>query len=76
MGRKPDEIIVQNAETKGLRIASLSRFHTQEPALGNHTFIMNYSAIPPEHMKEAIARLCQVFAEAEASLAITAPAHE
>ncbi|MCI9058995.1 MAG: PLP-dependent aminotransferase family protein [Lachnospiraceae bacterium] len=72
----PDEIIVQNAETKGLRIASLSRFHTQEPALGNHTFIMNYSAIPPEHMKEAIARLCQVFAETETSLAITAPAHE
>ena len=33
----PDEIIVQNAETKGLRIASLSRFHTQEPALGNRS---------------------------------------
>lgn len=72
----PDEAIIKNAETKGLRIASLSRYHTKEPALGNHTFIMNYSAIPPEHMEEAIARLCQVFAETEASFGMDAPGGE
>lgn len=68
----PDEIILQKARTKGLRIASLSQYYCKEPAYGQHTFLMNYSAIHPEHMEEAIARLCQVFAETET----TAPNHE
>ncbi|TGY91134.1 PLP-dependent aminotransferase family protein [Petralouisia muris] len=68
----PDDLILQKARAKGLRIASLSQYYSKEPAYGQHTFIMNYSAIHPDHMEEAIARLCQVFGEAEA----TAPAHE
>ena len=69
----PDESITENAAAKGLRIASLSRYYAQAPASESHTFIMNYSAIPPEHMKEAIARLCQVFEETGSSFWTDSP---
>ena len=57
----PDEIILQRAKSLGLGMASLSRYYAQECPSVEHTFIMNYSAISPEHMEEAISRLCQVF---------------
>lgn len=58
-----DEIILQRAKAQGLRISSLSQYYHQDCPPGEHTFIMNYSAIHPEHMEEAITRLCKIFGE-------------
>ena len=58
-----DEIILKKAKSQGLRLACLSQYYHQDSPPEAHTFVMNYSAIHPEHMKEAIARLCQIFIE-------------
>lgn len=60
-----DETILRRAKSLGLGMASLSRYYFQKSPSVEHTFIMNYSAIQPEHMAEAISRLCQVFADCE-----------
>ncbi len=54
-----EETIRQNALEKGIRLASLSQFyHGDRPASGA-AFIINYSAIQPERMEEAIRLLSQ-----------------
>lgn len=58
-----DEIVVQKAKALGLRLACLSQYYHQDSPPVEHTFVMNYSAIHPEHITEAIARLCQIFIE-------------
>lgn len=58
-----DEIILQKAKSQGLRLACLSQYYHQESLPAKHTFVMNYSAIHPRHITEAIARLCQIFME-------------
>lgn len=75
----PDEIMIQYAKSKGVRIASLSQYYesypptnqweaelnSQQAFLREHTFIMNYSSIHPEHMKAAIDKLCEAIQWAE-----------
>ncbi len=75
----PDELMIQYAKSKGVRIASLSQYYESYPPtkqwdaelnrqqafLGEHTFIMNYSSIHPEHMKAAIDKLCEAIQWAE-----------
>lgn len=58
-----DEIILQKAQSQGLRLACLSQYYHQDSPPEEHTFVMNYSAIHPEHITEAIQRLCQIFME-------------
>lgn len=58
-----DEIILQKAKACGLRLSCLSQYYYQDCPPRKHIFIMNYSAVHPDHMEEAIERLCQVFSD-------------
>lgn len=57
----PDEVILKRAKVEGLRLSSLSQYYFKDCSPKEHTFVMNYSAIHPDHMKEAIDRLCKIF---------------
>ena len=62
----PDAEILQKAKSLGLRLTSLSQYYygkedAAKQDATEHIYIMNYSSIHPEHMEEAIARLCQAF---------------
>lgn len=61
----PDQLILQYAKEEGIRLTSLSQYCYQNCPSREHTFIMNYSAIQPEHMEEAISRLCRIIDLAE-----------
>lgn len=61
----PDEMILQRAKQQEIRLAPLSQYYCQDCSFAEHTFVMSYSSIHPEHMKEAIARLCSVFLETD-----------
>lgn len=54
-----EETIRQNALEKGIRLASLSQFYHGEKTDSGATFIINYSAIQPERLEEAIHLLSQ-----------------
>ncbi len=54
-----EETIRQNALQKGIRLASLSQFYYGEKPSSDATFIINYSAIQPERLDEAIHLLSQ-----------------
>ena len=54
-----EETIRQNALQKGIRLASLSQFYHGEKPVSGAAFIINYSAIQPERLDEAIHLLSQ-----------------
>lgn len=56
-----NEEILQRAKERGLGISALSQYYHDGKGADGHTFLMNYSAIHPGRMEEAIQRLCQVF---------------
>ncbi len=59
-----NEEIMQRAKERGVRISALSQYYHDVKGAEDHTFLMNYSAIHPGRMEEAIRRLCKVFEEA------------
>ncbi len=56
-----DKIILQKAKAQGLRLSCLSQYYHLDDPPGEHTFVMNYSAVHPDHIAPAIERLCRIF---------------
>lgn len=56
--KKSDEELLKNAERFGIRLSSLAEYYfAGKPEKAAHTLIMNYSAIRPEDIPEAVAGL-------------------
>ena len=53
----PDEVIIARALEKDIKITCLSQYYSNPPASVEHTFIMNYSSVEPEHIEKAIESL-------------------
>lgn len=56
-----NDAIMQRAKEQGIRLSSLSQYYYHGCPGKEHVFLINYSAIHPGHMQEAVDRLCQVF---------------
>lgn len=58
-----DDAIVEHAANEGIRITSLSQYNHKKNVqaklygASTHTFVINYSNLPAEHIKEAVERL-------------------
>lgn len=50
----PDDVIMERAEKKNIRLTCLSQYYQEAPVFVEHIFIINYSYIQPEHIKKAI----------------------
>lgn len=50
----PDEVIIARALEKNIKITCLSQYYSNPPVSVEHTFIMNYSSVDPEHIEKAI----------------------
>lgn len=54
-----DEELLQKAQTVGIRLTCLSQYYQEgEPA--THTLVINYSAIQPDRIEEAVSRLAAI----------------
>lgn len=53
----PDDLFIQKAQTKRIKLSSLSRFYINPPKSTEHIFIINYSNVKKEDMEEAVRRI-------------------
>ncbi len=52
-----DRELVKQAEKAGIHISCLSQYYYNQENADSHTFVINYSGIEAEHVKEAVGRL-------------------
>lgn len=52
-----DKELLQKAEQLGLKLSCLSQYYYENKEAPAHVFIINYSFINPDHIKEAVSRL-------------------
>lgn len=52
-----DETVCENVKKQGIKINSLSQYYTEQNDSSNHIFLINYSSIKKEHMKEAVHKI-------------------
>ena len=52
-----DEVFCQKAEQKGIKLTPLSQYYLEPPETVEHIFIINYSSLAEDCMKEAIERI-------------------
>lgn len=54
-----DEEFRKRAEERGIRITALSQYYSEEQTEDKHIFVVNYTSVPEERMKETMERLCE-----------------
>lgn len=55
----PDEVIIQRALQKGVKLTSLSMYYHKAAEVSSHVFIINYSYLETSHLDQAIDAIYQ-----------------
>lgn len=58
--KMPDDEFCRKAEQNGIKISSLSQYYVNAPANAEHIFVVNYSSLGEDSIKEAIIRLYRI----------------